>query len=387
MVVQLNNASINDGLDGEEIHPIWAIPHMDAPKSDHVYTPFTVEYVPYFLPGEDILNAYLNDSLPSRAGADIPGFVDVEFLIKENGEIEEFKILKKHRVPPKHLHLARELVSDMNNLWQPASILGQKVSCRTRLRLFYGATKKPKGSAPLNEKKFEGITSNTPFATQKASYRGTTADFNAFIRQNLMYTPEALMNCTSGWLNVTCTVGLNGNISEVHIGPNDSIGSGMDEQVKQVLLMKNYKWVPAYLSNSFVLSNVTVRVPVRVIYTNDEKQNPPRTEKLYEEFEVTEKASFKQGMDSFYNLFLKEFHYPQLATLHNEGGRVSAEVWIEKDGFLSHAKILNQKEKQYCVEEELILFMARTNGQWEPAKIKGYPVRSRLMIPLQFRFR
>jgi len=97
---------------------------------------------------------------------------------------------------------------------------------------------------------------------------------------------------------------------------------------------------------------------------------------------VEEQATYKGGLASFYEFVGKKIKYPAQAKRMNIEGKVFVEFVIERDGRLTDVKAI--KGIGGGCDEEAVRVVMSSPG-WNPGKQRGKPVRTRFVIPINFR--
>ena len=97
---------------------------------------------------------------------------------------------------------------------------------------------------------------------------------------------------------------------------------------------------------------------------------------------VEEQAAYKGGMASFYEFVSKKIKYPAQAKRMNIEGKVFVEFVIERDGRLTDVKAI--KGIGGGCDEEAVRVVMSSPG-WSPGKQRGKPVRTRFVIPINFK--
>ncbi|HPM30301.1 MAG TPA: energy transducer TonB [Chryseolinea sp.] len=97
---------------------------------------------------------------------------------------------------------------------------------------------------------------------------------------------------------------------------------------------------------------------------------------------VEEQATYKGGMASFYEFVGKKIKYPAQAKRMNIEGKVFVEFVIERDGRLTDVKAI--KGIGGGCDEEAVRVVMSSPG-WSPGKQRGKPVRTRFVIPINFK--
>jgi TonB family protein len=98
--------------------------------------------------------------------------------------------------------------------------------------------------------------------------------------------------------------------------------------------------------------------------------------------EVDENPLPSGGMEGMYEYFAKNMKYPELAKEKGIEGTVVATFLVQKDGSLTDVEIL-RGIGGYCDEEAIRLI--KSMEKWQPGKLKGEAVVTRMRIPVRFK--
>ena len=88
------------------------------------------------------------------------------------------------------------------------------------------------------------------------------------------------------------------------------------------------------------------------------------------------------GMDGMYDYFSKNMKYPELAKEKGIEGTVVTTFLVQTDGSISDVEIL-RGIGGYCDEEAIRLI--KSMEKWQPGKLKGEEVVTRMRIPVRFK--
>lgn len=110
---------------------------------------------------------------------------------------------------------------------------------------------------------------------------------------------------------------------------------------------------------------------------------PPKVEIADEIVDFTEvQASFKGGMDAWYEYLRKNLNYPSSARRIGIEGTVIVRFVINKDGSVQDVQVMRSIGGG-CDEEAIQVIENSPN--WNPGKMGGLPVRSRMAMPIKFK--
>lgn len=98
--------------------------------------------------------------------------------------------------------------------------------------------------------------------------------------------------------------------------------------------------------------------------------------------EVDERPLPPGGMDGMYEYFGKNMKYPELAKEQGIEGTVVATFLVQKDGSITDVELL-RGIGGYCDEEAIRLI--KSMEKWQPGKLKGEAVVTRMRIPVRFK--
>lgn len=129
----------------------------------------------------------------------------------------------------------------------------------------------------------------------------------------------------------------------------------------------------AYISKSFVLL-----LGVLLSFSSLKAQNVDSLIKdttIYNNSQVDKIAEFPGGSVKIYQLFGKNFRFTQAAVKNRAKGKQIINFVLEKDGSISN--ITFSATIGYGLEEETVRIL-KMLPNWNPALIKGLPVRSKV---------
>ncbi|HMG91218.1 MAG TPA: energy transducer TonB [Chryseolinea sp.] len=95
-------------------------------------------------------------------------------------------------------------------------------------------------------------------------------------------------------------------------------------------------------------------------------------------------AEPRGGLDGLYQVLQKNITYPVDARRKGIMGKVFVSFIIERDGTLADVRVV--KGIGYGCDEEAVRVIKITSP-WKPAMQNGKPVRSRFVIPLEFKLK
>jgi TonB family protein len=108
-------------------------------------------------------------------------------------------------------------------------------------------------------------------------------------------------------------------------------------------------------------------------------ENPEAGDKVYERVETL--PEFPGGEEAIINYIVTNVKYPEDAKKTGIQGTVFINFIVEKDGAISHVKVLKGIGKS-CDEEALRV--VKTMPKWKPGLEKGEPVRVKFVLPIKF---
>jgi TonB family protein len=92
-------------------------------------------------------------------------------------------------------------------------------------------------------------------------------------------------------------------------------------------------------------------------------------------------ATFPGGEVGMKRYIAENIIYPTISIEMNEQGRVYLSFIVEKNGKISDITVLRGVSKEIDFEATRVI---KSMPNWEPGKIDGYPVRTRLTLPINF---
>ena len=93
-------------------------------------------------------------------------------------------------------------------------------------------------------------------------------------------------------------------------------------------------------------------------------------------------AEFPDSLGNIYAWLSRNISYPKEAQEKKIEGRVAIEFIIEKDGSIKEVRSLKSPDALLSAEAERVV---RAMPRWEPATVKGKPVRMRFVMPILFK--
>lgn len=92
-------------------------------------------------------------------------------------------------------------------------------------------------------------------------------------------------------------------------------------------------------------------------------------------------ATYIGGVNEMFKFIGNQLIYPRECIEMNEQGRVIVTFIVEKDGALTHVKILNSPSLLLGCEAKRIV---RSMPNWQPGTFKGKSARTRCKLPIKF---
>lgn len=118
--------------------------------------------------------------------------------------------------------------------------------------------------------------------------------------------------------------------------------------------------------------------------TSQSQQTEQKQEPVYEQDKVEQKAEFTGGMMKQIEFMMQNLKYPKEAEKDGVSGTVRVYFIVEKDGTLTDVKVPDSVHKALDAEG---IRLVKSMPKWTPAKVKGKAVRSKMMLPVQFRLK
>ena len=118
--------------------------------------------------------------------------------------------------------------------------------------------------------------------------------------------------------------------------------------------------------------------------TSQSQQTEQKQEPVYEQDKVEQKAEFTGGMMKQIEFMMQNLKYPKEAEKDGASGTVRVHFIVEKDGTLTDVKVPDSVHPALDAEG---IRLVKAMPKWTPAKIKGKPVRSKMVLPVQFRLK
>ena len=118
--------------------------------------------------------------------------------------------------------------------------------------------------------------------------------------------------------------------------------------------------------------------------TSQSQQTEQKQEPVYEQDKVEQKAEFTGGMMKQIEFMMQNLKYPKEAENEGASGTVRVHFIVEKDGSLTDVKVPESVHKALDAEG---IRLVKAMPKWTPAKVKGKAVRSKMVLPVQFRLK
>ena len=118
--------------------------------------------------------------------------------------------------------------------------------------------------------------------------------------------------------------------------------------------------------------------------TSQSQQTEQKQEPVYEQDKVEQKAEFTGGMMKQIEFMMQNLKYPKEAEKDGASGTVRVHFIVEKDGTLTDVKV---PDSVHAALDAEAIRLVKAMPKWTPAKIKGKPVRSKMVLPVQFRLK
>ncbi|NVJ85156.1 MAG: energy transducer TonB [Algoriphagus sp.] len=126
--------------------------------------------------------------------------------------------------------------------------------------------------------------------------------------------------------------------------------------------------------------NTTEETKIPEIIISDD---PPIIDKADEIMDFTEvQASFKGGMEAWYEYLRNKLKYPFQARRMGVEGVVLIRFVVNKDGSVQDVEVVRSLGGG-C--DQVAQQVVENSPEWNPGKMGGRPVRSRMVIPIRFK--
>lgn len=135
--------------------------------------------------------------------------------------------------------------------------------------------------------------------------------------------------------------------------------------------------------NSFRVMRRIIFIVLSILVTlsiNAQSEATHVEEKVYDV--VEEMPQFPDGPSALFEYLSNNLQYPVVAEENGVQGRVIVIFIVEKDGFISNAKVVKSVDSS-CDKEAIRLVESMPN--WIPGKQNGEPVRVKYTVPVTFR--
>ncbi|MBR5688073.1 MAG: energy transducer TonB [Prevotella sp.] len=127
----------------------------------------------------------------------------------------------------------------------------------------------------------------------------------------------------------------------------------------------------------FIYIAILMLIPLGVAAQSD---SDSKSNQIYENPEVT--ASFPGGNAALVNWLSQNIKYPASARKNNIEGRVIVRFIVEKNGRISEVKVVRSIDPALDLEAVRVV---KAMPHWTPAQFNGIAVRSRFILPINFK--
>jgi periplasmic protein TonB len=115
---------------------------------------------------------------------------------------------------------------------------------------------------------------------------------------------------------------------------------------------------------------------------SEENKEDKGEEKVFNTWELQERAEFPGGTQAMYAFISKHMTYPEIALENTIEGTVMVEFTIGTDGSVANIKVLKDIGGGCGKEAERVL---RMMPKWKPGKQMDMPVKSKFQAPIKFK--
>jgi TonB family protein len=202
------------------------------------------------------------------------------------------------------------------------------------------------------------------------SYGDKKTNLDSVIKANTHYPAIDQENNIMGNVYIGFIIEPNGSLSNLKIlrSPSRTMGEEAERVIKSL-----GQWNPGMIKNK------AVRAPLVVSVNFDLDTLQAEDKKVYR---ITDtQPFFSPDMRSFYSYVARVVRYPALEKETHITGKVFLTFLVEKNGSISHARFISAPSMG--LGEEAVKTMMNSPA-WNPALIKGVPVRSQYTIPIVF---
>ena len=348
-----------------------------------------VEEMPQFPGGEMALRKFISENIKYPVEAKdkgIQGKVFVNFVINENGKIENTKVVRNAH--PLLDAEALRVISLMPD-WTPGKQSGKAVSVsytipvqfaldgdkNARIGLFPQApkvpTQMPNGVYVIVE--------------EMPQFPGNEVALRKFISENIKYPAEAKDKGIQGKVFVTFVVNSKGKVEKTKVARG--VDPLLDNEALRVVNLLP-EWKPGKQSGQAV--DVSYTVPVQFALKNGAAQqkpslvlpkDPPKTGKQVF-IVVEEMPEFPGGELALRTFIAKTIKYPTEAQRDKIQGKVFVSFVVNSTGKVEQAKIEGSVDPLLDAEALRVINLM---PDWKPGKQRGQAVNVAYTVPIEFK--
>jgi len=345
------------------------------PKEEEVFT--IVEQMPEYPGGQEAMYNLIANNLvyPQQAITDsVEGKVYLNFIVEKEGSISNAKVLRG--IGSGCDEEALRMVS-LFPKWNPGKQEGKIVRVSYNLPFVF---------------KLQTIDKDRIYYTADTmpGFYGGTDALNEFIKTNLRYPTSIFEDKAIDSIDVLFVVEKDGSISNVTLKNKKDTLNAYDFEAMRIV-KELPKFVPAYNKGK------TVRIMLlQEVVFDYNKININDMETVSENYQGNEYSyyikktvftvvetmpKFPGGTGAMYRYIAESVKYPIASKNKGEQGRVFVNFVVEKDGSISHVKVLRGVSPLLDAEAVRII----TNmPKWTPGMQKGEAVRVNYNLPIKF---
>lgn len=225
------------------------------------------------------------------------------------------------------------------------------------------------------ERKF--LLSLKPAKLDTPEYIYGNDEFYKYLGLNLKYPIEARREGIEGCTYCSFSIDTDGEMTDIKV--LNSLGGGIEDEVRSVLMSTPSKWIPSDTSVNFIIpitfrlgrnskegANGGVELPhqnvlAELVVTAIGIDSPPKSGDEYEKLDIPR----YMGGSTFYNLIAQSIRYPKKARKEHIEGRIYYSFTISTDGELKMVRRLNDIGGNLGKEVKSALY--NLPSRWRPA--------------------
>ncbi|WP_245189326.1 TonB family protein [Lunatimonas salinarum] len=311
----------------------------------------------------------------------LSGVVELEFLVKEDGEIL-YPVIRRSFGAGIDDQVLQALTRSDAPKWQAGQMEGKSVSVIMNFPIGFNYAKPnhqaasffPKPNTPMRLPVHNEIADGEVYEVVESMPvpAGGMEGWNNYVSENLKYPERAMLGNVQGTVYVVFVVDREGNVTNPEI--LRGIGAGCDEEALR-LVQNSPRWTPGIQSGQ--LANVQIRIPIRFKLPENLGMNSSFDDLVTQNQD--RQLDRIAPSDEFNKHLQKNLKYPAAARQTNTTGTVLTRLVFDKNGKITDYEVVKGASEE--LNEEAIRYL-KNAPNWE---VKDSRDRYQAIYPVKFK--